>query len=191
MMGTSNWQNISYCVELIRRVAPSSVLDVGVGFGRWGMICREFLDVWQGRVFREQWTTTIEGIEVFERSIDDYHDFFYNRIYRTEAYDFLVTQKEQRKYDLIILGDVLEHFTKRRGDELLRSCLEISRYVLLNIPIGQDWPQGSEYGNEYETHRSDWNEADFQKYPVVEKKMFKDYIGRDFATMLLQGSLLH
>jgi len=190
-MGTSNWQNISYCVELIRRVAPSSVLDVGVGFGRWGMICREFLDVWQGRVFREQWTITIEGIEVFERSIDDYHDFFYNRIYRTEAYDFLVTQKEQRKYDLIILGDVLEHFTKRRGDELLRSCLEISRYVLLNIPIGPDWPQGSEYGNEYETHRSDWHEADFHKYPVVEKKMFKDYIGRDFATMLLQGRLLH
>lgn len=34
-MGTSNWQNLSYCVELIRKEAPSSVLDIGVGFGRW------------------------------------------------------------------------------------------------------------------------------------------------------------
>ena len=42
-MGTSNWQNLSFCVDLIRYVSPKSVLDVGVGFGRWGMICREYL----------------------------------------------------------------------------------------------------------------------------------------------------
>ncbi|WP_136605788.1 class I SAM-dependent methyltransferase [Paenibacillus dokdonensis] len=187
-MGTSNWQNLSYCVELIRQVAPGRILDVGVGFGRWGMICREFLDVWQGRVFREQWTTTIEGIEVFERSIDVYHDCFYNHIYHVDAYEFIVRQQNLMGYDLVILGDVLEHFTKQDAGELLRSCLEISRYVLLNIPIGDDWPQGSEYGNDYEIHRSEWTEAEFDVYPIVAKQMFKDYIQRDFATLLLRGN---
>lgn len=66
-MGTSNWQNLSYCVELIRQADPSSILDIGVGFGRWGMLCREFLDVWQGRVFREQWQTRIEGSKFFRK----------------------------------------------------------------------------------------------------------------------------
>ncbi|WP_433615260.1 hypothetical protein [Paenibacillus cellulositrophicus] len=80
-MGTSNWQNLSYCVALIRQAAPSSVLDIGIGFGRWGMLCREFLDVWQGRVFREQWQTRIEGVEVFPKNVDDYHPYFYNHIY--------------------------------------------------------------------------------------------------------------
>lgn len=187
-MGTSNWQNISYCVELIRLVGPSRVLDVGVGFGRWGMLCREFLDVWQGRVFREQWTTTVEGIEVFERSIDNYHACFYNHIYQADAYELLVKRQALPKYDLIILGDVLEHFNKPEGTELLRSCLGLCRYTLINIPIGQDWPQGSEYGNAYETHRSVWREEDFNAFPVAEKQMFKDYIQRDFATILLQGS---
>ena len=35
-MGTSNWENIPYCIVIIRKVNPRKVLDVGVGFGRWG-----------------------------------------------------------------------------------------------------------------------------------------------------------
>lgn len=186
-MGTSNWQNISYCVELIRLVSPAKVLDVGVGFGRWGMICREFLDVWQGKVFRDQWTTRVEGIEVFERNIDVYHACFYDHIYRADAYELLVQQKALNDYDLVILGDVLEHFAKPEANQLLRACWDISRYVLLNVPIGSDWPQGSEYGNVYETHRSEWSEDEFNAYPLAAKRMFKDYIGRDFVTVLLQG----
>ena len=61
-MGTSNWQNISYCVGVLRRLKPASVLDVGTGFGRWGVLCREFLDVWEGREARSLWQTRIEGI---------------------------------------------------------------------------------------------------------------------------------
>ncbi|WP_258394429.1 hypothetical protein [Paenibacillus sp. MDMC362] len=29
---------ISYRVELLRQISPSSVLDVGVGYGRWGHV---------------------------------------------------------------------------------------------------------------------------------------------------------
>ncbi|MEF2965958.1 methyltransferase domain-containing protein [Paenibacillus sp. M1] len=185
-MGTSNWQNLSHCVELIRRAAPSSVLDVGVGFGRWGMICREFLDVWQGRVHREQWSTRIEGIEIFLKNVDEYHPYFYNKIHIADAYE-LLTRRILGHYDLIILGDVLEHFDKERATALLTACLESGRYVLLNIPIGTDWPQGSEYGNDYERHRSEWTMEELDRYPFVSKQKFKDYIERDFAVYLFQG----
>ncbi|MGG4047521.1 methyltransferase domain-containing protein [Paenibacillus favisporus] len=189
-MGTSNWQNLSYCVELIRQAAPSSVLDIGVGFGRWGMLCREFLDVWQGRVFREQWQTRIEGVEVFPKNVDDYHPYFYNHIYIGDAYE-LMMKRQLGAYDLIIVGDVLEHFEKERGIWLLEACLKQCRSLLLNVPIGPDWPQGAEYGNEYETHRSVWTEKELDRYPTASKRMFEDYIQRDFATYLFQGAQLH
>ncbi|RCX16954.1 methyltransferase family protein [Fontibacillus phaseoli] len=185
-MGTSNWQNLSYCIELIRQVSPSRVLDIGIGFGRWGMICREFLDVWQGRVHREQWMTVIEGIEIFPKNVDEYHSYFYNEIHIADAYE-LLTQHKVGTFDLIILGDVLEHFDKERAIALLEACLQTGRYVLLNIPIGNDWPQGSEYGNDYEMHRSEWTMTELDPFPTAAKKKFKDYINREFATYLFQG----
>lgn len=94
-------------------------------------------------------------------------------------------------YDLIIVGDVLEHFEKERGIWLLEACLKQCRSLLLNVPIGPDWPQGAEYGNEYETHRSVWTEEELDRYPTASKRMFKDYIQRDFATYLFQGAQPH
>ena len=28
---------------------PSSVLDIGTGFGKYGLLCREYLELWDGR----------------------------------------------------------------------------------------------------------------------------------------------
>lgn len=181
-MGTSNWQNISYCIDILREIKPKSILDIGVGFGRWGMLCREFLELWDGRVFREEWILNIEGVEIFARNIDDYHKYFYNQIHVADAYELV--KGSQRNYDLIIIGDVLEHFDKDRGIDFLHRCLDISRFVLLNVPLGDQWPQNDKYGNEFERHRSIWNEAELDQFPVKRKMNFKDYIQRDFATYL-------
>ncbi|NMO96551.1 class I SAM-dependent methyltransferase [Paenibacillus lemnae] len=180
-MGTSNWQNISFCVEQIRMISPNRVLDIGVGFGRWGMLCREFLEVWNGRVFRKQWRVRIEGVEIFPKNVDPYHAYFYNQIHIGDAYDF-VHAADPQQYDLIILGDVLEHFDKVRAVSLLNACLMKGRFVMLNIPIGSNWPQGTVYGNAHETHRSTWTTQELDQYPVKAKQHFKDYINRDFST---------
>lgn len=185
-MGTSNWQNISFCVELLRQISPAAVLDVGVGYGRWGMLCREFLDVWSGRVFRQDWKVRVEGIEIFPKNIDHYHSYFYDTIHLADAYMFMQSAAPGA-YDLIILGDVLEHFEKSRAQILLDMCIRKSKYVLLNVPIGTDWPQGSVYGNLHETHRSVWTTAELDCYPVKAKAHFKDYINRDFSTYLFSS----
>ncbi|MDQ0917615.1 hypothetical protein [Paenibacillus sp. V4I5] len=182
-MGTSNWQNVSYCIEMIRRIKPESILDVGVGFGRWGIICREFLDVWNGKVERGTWDTRIEGIEAFSANIDEYHKNFYTKIWEIDASDYFSSCKE--KYNLIIFGDVLEHFYKDEGNKLLNMALEMSDYVMINIPLGENWEQGDLYGNKYEEHKSEWYVEDFEKYPIIRKRLFRDYIGREFATILL------
>lgn len=45
-MPTSTWKNISTFIEIIRSVQPRSFLDIGIGFGRWGLLVREYTDVW-------------------------------------------------------------------------------------------------------------------------------------------------
>ncbi|WP_430111649.1 hypothetical protein [Paenibacillus sp. B1-33] len=184
-MGTSNWQNVSFCVDLIRRINPRSILDVGVGFGRWGIISREFLDVWNGKVEKDSWDIHVEGIEAFPTNIENYHKEFYSKIWTQDARDFFKTCST--KYDLIIFGDVLEHFYKIEGYELLDIALKISNFVMINIPIGEDWEQDALYGNEYEEHKSEWELEDFEKYSIVRKRVFKDFIGRDFVTVLLSS----
>ncbi len=138
-MGTSNWQNIPYCVEILMKIAPKRVLDVGIGFGRWGMIVREFCDVWFQRVFPDQWAVHLEGIEAFPKSISDYHRTFYNRIHIGDAADLV--GRQPGPWDVTIYGDVLEHFTKPVALRLIETSLENSAYVLLNIPLGEEHPQ--------------------------------------------------
>lgn len=179
-MGTSNWQNIPYCVEILMKIAPKRVLDVGVGFGRWGMIVREFCDVWFQRVFPDQWGVHLEGIEAFPKSISDYHRAFYNRIHIGDAADLV--GRQPGPWDVTIYGDVLEHFTKPVALRLIETSLAHSAYVLLNIPLGEEHPQEDAYGNEYERHRSSWEAEEFAAFPLIRKAFFHDYCGRRFGT---------
>jgi hypothetical protein len=185
-MGTSNWQNISYCIELIRRINPGSVLDVGAGFGRWGMLCREFLDIWDDGNYTGKWKRRVDAVEIFDNYIKPYHSYFYDNVYIEDAAGF--AGKCEFKYDLIICGDVIEHFEKEAGKKLIDSCLRIGKYVMINIPIGENWEQGAINGNESEIHRSIWNLSDFSGYKFKKIKRFRDYIQRKFIVVLIAGS---
>ena len=182
-MGTSNWQNISWCVRAIMQIQPRRVLDVGVGFGRWGMTIREFAEVWYQRVLPEQWEIEVEGIEAFEGSIVDYHKNFYDRIHIGDALEVLPTL--EGRWDLVILGDVLEHFYKSDGEKLLQDLVERADYVMVNLPLGEDWPQDDMYENPYEEHKAVWEAEDFDPALVVAEQRFLDFEERVFASFLL------
>ncbi len=182
-MGTSNWQQIPFCIDALMKIEPRRVLDVGVGFGRWGMIVREFCDVWFSRVFKDQWQVHLEGIEAFPRSITDYHRHFYNQIHLGDAAELIPTL--EGPWSVTIYGDVLEHFTKAKAHELLNLSLDRSDYVIVNIPIGEEHPQGEAYGNVYERHLSSWEPADFVPFGLVRRALLQDYIGREYGSFVL------
>lgn len=188
-MGTSNWQNISYCIGVIRTINPQKVLDIGVGFGRWGYLSREVLDVWNGNVHSDKWLIQIDGVEIFETNIEDHQKHIYSNIYVEDGFDYI--QRFDGRYDLIILGDVLEHFNKDRAFELLKNCRQKSEYILINLPVGRNWKQCELYGNEYERHLSSWSIKDFADQSVISKKIFFDYIGRKFIVLVLSDTNKH
>jgi len=185
-MGTSNWQNISYCVGVLRRLKPASVLDVGTGFGRWGVLCREFLDVWEGREARSLWQTRIEGIEAFAGCLTPLHGYVYDRLHVGDAVEVLPALGV---YDVVYLGDVVEHQAKSRAWDLLDEAVRHARQAaIVTIPIGDNWPQEMGWdGNTYHAHRSVWEPEDFDRYPGARRHAFSDFLGRMYLVAELPG----
>ncbi|MEO8513950.1 MAG: class I SAM-dependent methyltransferase [Ignavibacteria bacterium] len=182
-MGTSNWQNISYNIELIRKLDPITILDVGVGFGRWGILFREFLEIWDNGRYNGKWQRVIDGVEIFPDYIKDYHKYFYDEIYLINAIDYL--RNTHKVYELINFGDVIEHLTKEEGKELIELALTKGRSVLINIPIGKHWAQEGTPENPYEEHKSIWYNNDFTQYKYHKIKTFYDLTKREFSVILL------
>jgi len=129
---------------------PRSVLDIGVGFGKWGHLCREYLDVWCGSTDREDWGVRIVGIEGFEPYIHPGSRHMYDEIVIGDAKEKI---HEVGLFDLVIMNDVLEHFTRHWANCMLTNAVAISKAVLVVTP-GSKWPQGALHGNEFERHRT-------------------------------------
>jgi hypothetical protein len=182
-MGTSNWQQIPFCIEAMLDVCPLRVLDVGIGFGRWGVLVREFCEEWKGRIHRENWKVWLEGIEAFPKNVEEYHHLFYNWVHIGDGVEIIGRMTD--RWDLIIFGDVLEHWRKDEAQKVLKKSLELSDYVLVNIPIGADWERSSMYGNPYEEHKSFWQLDEFLAMQPIRYALFKEYAGRDYGTFLL------
>ncbi len=174
-MATSNWQHITYCCELLFALSPGSVLDLGMGFGRWGMLTREMCDVWQNRITPEQWQVELVGVEAFQKLVQPYHGAFYDEVIVADALDYV--RGAERTFDLIILGDVLEHLPRGEAQELLSLCRSKAHYTLLCVPLGEGWQQGEMYGNPYERHRSVWRNWQLAELEPVCDRRFRNYHG--------------
>ncbi|NQT33005.1 MAG: class I SAM-dependent methyltransferase [Candidatus Omnitrophica bacterium] len=180
-MATSNWQNISLCCELIERIRPRSVLDVGCGFGRWGFLSREYLDIWKGRTHEDKWETRIDAVEVFEPYIKPSHRYIYDDIFIGNVLDVL---PDLANYDLIIIGDMLEHLEKSQGKKLLELVQQkANKAVLLTVPLGDSWPQEERDENEWEGHKSAWKVNEFKKRGA-KTFLFWDNTDRPFGVVL-------
>lgn len=164
-MPSSTPKIITPIVEEISKTNPTSVLDIGIGQGKWGFLCREYLESWNDRVFPNQWQVRIDGIEIFK----DYVDYLpwirqiYDEIYIGDA-----SEIDFSSYDLIIACDVIEHLPKEKGLTLINKCKEkANKCFIVNIPIGENWLNNKIVArNLYEKHQSIWNLGDLEKFEI-------------------------
>jgi len=166
-MPSSTSEHLHYTVKLIRKIQPASVLDCGVGFGKWGFLCREYLDIYAGRVFPEEWKIRIEGIEIFEDYISKlpHLPFIYDKIYiedMRKALPELLQKKKQ--FDLIIACDVIEHLPKKDALECIKIMKKLGNHIILSVPLGDEWLNNKVVANNpAEKHQSSWKYVDFVK----------------------------
>ena len=81
------------------------MLDIGVGFGKYGVLCREYLELWDGRGRYSEFLRKIDGVEAFKGYITPLHKFVYNRIYDEDIMDVL--DQFDLSYNLVLILDVL------------------------------------------------------------------------------------
>ena len=168
-MPSSDPRLITSICQAILRSQPTSVLDLGIGFGKWGALIREYTDIWGFRFYRDEWTTFITGVEIHETYRNPMWDL-YDRVVIGDLCQFVggLTKIENAGggyaplYDLTIMVDVLEHLPKNDGIGLIENVLKFSKHFIVSYCNSH---QKDVRDNPHEDHVSTWSVGDnFKRY---------------------------
>lgn len=145
-MPTSALAVVPAVIDHMAQLQPSSILDVGPGYGKYGVLFREYLESHPRMWAVEAWEPYVTNFGL--RGI-------YDRVIVADV--MTVDVATVNACEAVYLGDVIEHLTKEDGVALLQ---RIVRPVVVNTPAhffrnpdGLPWT---------ETHRSHWTLADFE-----------------------------
>jgi hypothetical protein len=163
-MASSRPHAIPYVITAIKNIKPDSILDIGVGFGKYGVLFREYTDIVNSesspkRYNKENWEVRIEGIEGNGKYITPVHDFVYDKIHIGNPIELITSLGN---FDLIFVGGVIEHFTHDEGTYLIRESLARSNKALILTTPLVEVEQPGMCDNALEEHKSFWTEADFE-----------------------------
>lgn len=130
-----------------------TVLDVGAGAGTYADRLKPYF-------------TNMDAVEIFTPYIEEYHlKDKYTNVFNQDILTF-----DFEYYDLIILGDVLEHISEEDGVALIARLYPKCREMIIAVPVG---PQGIYFDNPAEIH---------QQINLTFEKFMKTYTGfRPFA----------
>jgi len=113
-----------------------SILDIGPGSGTYAKLLQEYKN--------------IDAVEVFAPYIKQFElDKIYRKIFIADILYFNL----KTSYDLIILGDILEHLTIDEAQEVLENLLLKCKEIIVAVPY--NYIQGEYEGNSFEEHKQD------------------------------------
>jgi len=174
-MPISGWDPIFSVMKTIEGINPKSVLDVGVGTGQWGFLVRNYHDMRYGNFQRNQWKLRLNGIEVCSRYENPAWKL-YDTVRIGEAslaIDDLIGMNI--KYDVSLMIEVLEHFKKDKGIEVLNNLAKISKHLIFSYA---NMEQGPAHGNEFEVHRSTWTDEEIKAIFPQAKQIYETGVGK-------------
>lgn len=183
-MPTSFYSHIPNILDYIRFTRPNTILEIGCGFGKWGHLCREYLEVYDYlRWQKKDWQIIIDGVEIYKPYINEPIKYYYDHIYEGDITTLIDSIPD---YDLIMMMDVLEHIEKVKGTILLNKIINKCKSFILSIPLG-DWTYTFSGDNKNESHISIWNKEELIKlsnyknhciYPMNKKEIGVFYYER-------------
>jgi len=144
---------------------PSSVLDIGVGFGKYGVLLRDHLDIRKRRYNKSEWQVKIDGVEIWEPYRTPLHDHVYNTVFYKDIRELLPSLGV---YDLVVMADVIEHLEKKEGLHILRKLFNEHCKTAMSVSyppvMGRE---GAHWENPHETHKCIWTPKDFESFKNV------------------------
>jgi hypothetical protein len=135
------------CEYIIERVKPKTVFDLGCGVGCYGKELK------------------LRDPKIKMIGADGYL-LYLTSAFAIEFYDVLIKAAIKEFIDgeiyvsanLVLFMDVLEHFERKDGEDVL-NYIEEYNHAILSTPLF-DYPQGAVDGNELERHRTVWTEQE-------------------------------
>jgi len=137
-------ETYSWVYENIESI--ESILDIGPGEGTYFKLLSSLK--------KFNWT----GVEAWKDYIDEFKlEEKYDKIYNQDIRSF---DWNNKFFDLIIAGDVLEHMTKDEAISLVNTCMDHCKILIISIPIVY-LPQEAINGNPFEVHvKPDWSDKE-------------------------------
>lgn len=156
-------------VQILIEENPAKIIDIGPGWGKYGLACREYLPDLKA----------LHAIEVPQGRIP-VQDCIYDWVYVGDARTFTSPQFWGR-WDLALLIDVIEHMSISQGHDLLDQVLGSGCNVLVSTP--KQWFTQCDEENPFESHVSHWTWRNFRRHGIV-----RDGSTIDSIIYLLKGT---
>jgi len=126
----------------------------------------------------------IDGIEIDERRVQAHHRHLYTDVLIGDVRTLLPRRAAEQRYDVILLGDVVEHLPKADGRALIGAAIEhAGKLVVVRIPLGDGWRR--EGREEPDHHRAQWYIGDFDSYPCTIRQY--DFVGNPYALVTIEA----
>lgn len=165
-------------IDHIKAINPSSVLDIGAGMGKY----QEIVHSINKNIICDAIESTEKYVEEFELRKK------YRNVFVQDIIDFVKTDRTH-KYDLCIMGDVLEHLFLSEVLDVLDALCYKSKHLMIIWPT--NLPQDSEWESHFEMHKSNFYLKDLTRFNIqVYKKTFGFYRNRlpvEFNYALIAG----
>lgn len=162
-MMTSFPDNIPHIAQIIANVNPKTILDVGTGFGKYGLMAREALlsiNAERGDIIPNYKAVQVDCAEMCEYFINlPYHDKLYDHHYHGD-----VRNIDLPKYDLILLIDVAEHWPKEQVVKFIKDNVAKGSMILVSTPIVVGFYTQEFYGKDCPKHITQWSHKDFDEF---------------------------
>ncbi len=161
-MASSFSEQIPVILWVVGKLNPHRILDIGKGFGKYGMLIHEYMGLDPQRrpspnqSMREQSRVVIDAVDInLDYSLPHLQQF-YNEVIVT---DICHNYQRFTGYDVVLMIDVIEHLPKEKGLRIVDWFLGHGAHVLISTPI--EFFQQEIYGSDAEHHVSHWRLADF------------------------------
>jgi 2-polyprenyl-3-methyl-5-hydroxy-6-metoxy-1,4-benzoquinol methylase len=161
-MPVSNPETKPWIADRLIEIQPKTVMDVGAGAGIYSNMIRQLFNK----------NVEITGVEIWAPYISQ----FLLKVKYDKLIEADIREMDDFKYDVVILGDVIEHMSESDAVALWKKISKQARYAIIALPTIH-MPQGAAYGNPYEVHvEEDWTPERVLKSfsNIVDHKVFEE-----------------
>jgi hypothetical protein len=161
-------ENIPIILETVLSKNPMKIVDVGAGMGKYGLLLREqYLSFKTGKgELSPLDDITIDAIEdtkyffEFRRGL---LEVIYDSVFKSSVFD-ITDILFQNKYDMVLLIDTVEHWTKEEALGLIR---KINKYsdILVSTPKKVSMYTKHYYGDPRH-HITQWDDSDLNEFNI-------------------------